>query len=126
MAKADKPQSPQPQSDGSKTSKIVFKVLTILISIPVGRLVTKLIDRVWVAVRPSTPADRDDADAVDWKDAVAWAALSAAGMAAAQLITKRGAESAYRALVGTTPPPVATHAEKKLAKHLEKAEEASA
>lgn len=112
------------KSEDSKGSKLMLKLLTILISIPVGRLVTKSIDRVWLAVRPSTPTDRDDAAAVQWKDALAWAALSAAGLAAAQLLTKRGAETAYRAILGTPPPPVATPAEKRLAKHLEKAETA--
>jgi hypothetical protein len=61
---------------------------------------------------------------VRWADALAWAALSAAGIVVAKLITRRGAESAYRVVLGAPPPRVKSKAEKKAekkaGKHAEK------
>ena len=85
--------------------KIVLKILTIAISIPVTRAVAKVIERAWLAARPDNPPRTPTDAEVRWADALAWAALSAAGIVVAKLITQRGAESAYRAVLGTPPPP---------------------
>jgi hypothetical protein len=100
--------------------KIVLKILTIAISIPVTRAVAKVIERAWLAARPDNPPRTPTDAEVRWADALAWAALSAAGIVVAKLITQRGAESAYRAVLGTPPPRARRKSEKKAEKKAEK------
>lgn len=83
--------------------KISLKIMTIAIGIPVGIAMKKAADAVWAKARPDTPRKPSEAG-VRWTDAVAWAALSAAAVAAADVIAHRSAESTYRAVLGTEPP----------------------
>lgn len=98
-------------------AKIGMKVIGIAVGIPVSIATRKLVQAAWSAARPkNAPVDPDD-DAARWGDAVAWAALSAAGIVVAELATRRGTEAAYRAITGLEPPPSKrTKAQKKLDK----------
>ncbi len=101
--------------------KITMKILTIAVSIPVGIATKKLTDRIFVTTRPSSELRRVDDSGVDWKDAIAWAAISGVGVAAAQLIARKGAEETYKVLVGKQPPPKPpSKMQKKVAKKAEK------
>lgn len=98
-------------------AKIGMKVITVVVGIPVGIATKKLVQVTWATARPRdasvSPTDSD----TRWGDAVAWAALSAAGVVAAELATRRGAELAYRTITGLEPPPrKKTKAQKKLDK----------
>ena len=100
--------------------KIVMKILTIVVGIPVGKFVKRLVEQAWAAARPEHPPRRPAEPGVRWGDAVGWAALSAAGVVATDLLTRRGAESMWRAVMGTEPPP----SKKRKAEHnLEQAQE---
>lgn len=103
--------------------KIGMKVLTIAVSIPVARITKKVVARTWTAARPEDPPHgRKDRDA-KWGDAIGFAALSAAGVVAAELATRKGAETAWRKITGVEPPPPPpTKAQKKLAKAAAKAQ----
>ena len=95
--------------------RIGMKVLTIAVGIPIGIATKKVVERAWLAARPENPPRRPNDAGVQWKDAIAWGALSSAGVVAADLLTRRGAESAWRAILGTEPPPPkTTRAEKNL------------
>jgi hypothetical protein len=84
--------------------KLGMKVLTIAVGIPVGIAAKKAVDATWSALRPEgTPRKPKDPD-VRWQDAVGWAVLSAVGVVAADLITRRGAEGVWRLVLGTEPP----------------------
>jgi len=85
---------------------IVWKVTTIAVGIPVGIAAKKGVERAWVAARPDQPPRAAKDPNVSWADAVGWAALSAAGVAIAQLVTMKGASRVWRKLVGAEPPPV--------------------
>jgi Protein of unknown function (DUF4235) len=100
--------------------KIVFRILTIAISIPVTRAVAKIIERAWLAAHPDDPPRTPTEAEVRWADALAWAALSAAGIVVAKLITRRGAESAYRVVLGAPPPRAKSKAERKAEKKASK------
>ena len=103
-------------------SALTMKVISIVVGIPVGIATKKVVERVWVAARPEDPPRKPTQRDVNWADAIGWAALSGAGMVAAQLITRRSAEAAYRTIIGEEPPPPKpTKAEKKARKALEKA-----
>lgn len=96
--------------------KITLKVLTIAIGIPVGIATKKAVERTWATARPEgTPRQPKEAG-VQWRDAIGWALLSAAGVVIADLIARKGAESAYRALTGSEPPAPLPKEQKKLAK----------
>ena len=90
-------------------SKLGWKALTLAIGIPIGIAVKKGVERAWVAVRPNSPRSKGTAKDpnADWKDAVGWAALSAAGVAVAQVVTTKGAAKVWRTLIGSEPPPAA-------------------
>jgi hypothetical protein len=83
--------------------KLVMKVLTIAIGIPVGIASKKAIDGLWSGARSEAPRKPSE-PGVRWRDAIGWAALSAAGMVVADLVTRKGAEEVWRTVMGTEPP----------------------
>jgi hypothetical protein len=102
--------------------KVGWKLITILVSIQVGIGVRKGVEHLWRTARPNNPPRSPSDPDASWADAVGWAVLSAAGVAAAQLVTTKGAGSVWRAVMGTPPPvkktealdePVASKAERK-------------
>jgi hypothetical protein len=95
--------------------RLGMKVLTIAVGIPIGIVTKKAVERAWLAARPADPPRKPNEAGVQWRDAIGWAALSSAGVVAADLLTRRGAESAWRVILGTEPPkPKTTRAEKNL------------
>jgi hypothetical protein len=101
-------------------AKIGLKAMSIVIGIPVGIVTKKVVERTWTAARPERPPRKTSDAGVRWGDAIGWAALSAAGIVVAELVTQRGAQAAYRAITGNPPPPPP---QSKDAKKLEKASE---
>jgi hypothetical protein len=91
--------------------KVGWKLVTILVSIPVGIGVRKAVEHLWRSARPNDPPRSPSDPDASWADAVGWAALSAAGVAAAQLVTTKGASSVWRKVMGTPPPVQKTDAE---------------
>ena len=85
-------------------AKIGIKVISMVVGIPVGIATKKVVERTWLALRPEDPPRKPSDTDVRWGDAVAWGALSAAGIVAAELLTRRGAEAAYKAITGNPPP----------------------
>lgn len=85
-------------------AKIGLKLMSALISIPVGIATKKLVERTWVAARPEKPPREAKDEGVRWGDAIGWAALSAAGVVVAELVTQRSTTAAYRAITGNEPP----------------------
>jgi Protein of unknown function (DUF4235) len=102
-------------------AKVGMKVISLVIGIPVGIVTKKAIERTWVAVRPHDPPRKPTEADVRWADAIAWGALSATGIVVADLLTRRSAEAAFRAITGSPAPETkAGRAPKKLAKASEK------
>ena len=89
---------------GNPAGKIVFKLLSVGIGIPVGIAARKGIEKAWLAARPGDPPRKAKDPATGWPDAIAWAAVSGVGLAIAELITYKGATAAYRALTGSRSP----------------------
>lgn len=105
----------------SVAGKLSLKIMTIAISIPVGIVTKKAVERVWSSTRPEgTLRDSDDAG-VRWSDAIGWAVLSAAGVVIADLVSRKSAEEAYRTFIGLEPPAILSKAQKKALKKDEKA-----
>ena len=97
----------------SIAGRLGMKIMTIAVGIPIGIASKKAVERIWLTLRPEDPPRKPSESGVRWKDAIALGALSSAGVVAADLITRRGAESAWRAIIGTEPPqPKTTRAEK--------------
>jgi hypothetical protein len=94
--------------------KIGLKLVTIAVSIPVGIATKRVIERAWTTARPADPPRKPSDPDVRWTDAVAWAAISAVGVVAADLIARRGAESLWRTLTGSEPPTPKSKDQKKL------------
>jgi hypothetical protein len=102
---------------------IGWKLTTIAIGIPAGIAAKKGVERAWAAARPDKPSRSAKDPEAGWGDALGWAALSAVGVAVAQLVTMKGASTLWRNLVGSEPPPVqkAKADQEKKAKKAEKA-----
>jgi len=83
-----------------------WKITTIAVGIPVGIAAKKGVERAWAAARPDKPPRGAKDPNVSWGDALGWAALSAVGVAVAELVTMKGASTVWRSLVGAEPPPV--------------------
>ena len=103
-------------------AKIGLKVMSLVIGIPVGIATKKFVEQAWLLVRPDNPPRRPSEANVHWGDAVSWAALSATGIVVSELLTRRSAEMAFRAITGSEPPPGKVG---KAAKKLQKASEKS-
>jgi hypothetical protein len=86
-------------------AKITMKLISVVVGIPVGIATKKAVERTWLALRPEDPPRKPSEPDVHWADAIGWGALSAAGIVAAELLTRRSSEAAYKALTGSTPPP---------------------
>ena len=84
---------------------IGLKVINLAIGIPVGIATKKLVERTWAAARPDQPPRKAKDVDTKWSDALAWAVLSAAGIVAAEFLTRQGTAVAYRSITGTEPPP---------------------
>ncbi len=84
--------------------KLGFKIVTLAVSIPVGILAGRGVEKLWLAARPGDPPRGPGDPDVTWGDALGWAALSAAGIAAAELVTMKGAAEVWRTLTGSEPP----------------------
>lgn len=84
--------------------RIGWKITTIAVGIPVGIAVKKSIDKAWAAARPGNPSHEAKDPDVAWGDALAWAALSALGVAVTQVVAAKGAASLWRRLIGAEPP----------------------
>ena len=85
-------------------AKIGIKVISIAIGIPVGIASKKAVEHAWLALRPQDPPRKPSEPDVRWTDALGWAALSAAGVVVAQLITQSSAKAAFKAITGSEPP----------------------
>ena len=85
-------------------SQVLYKLLTILVAIPVGRAIKKLIERGWTVARPENPPKNPKKADVGWGDALIWAAISGVGAALGKVVTAKGAAGAWRAMIGTEPP----------------------
>jgi hypothetical protein len=85
--------------------KLVFKLVSVAVGIPVGIAVRKGIEKAWLAARPNDPPRQASDPSASWGDALGWAALSAAGVAVGELVRYKGAATLYRGLTGSEPPP---------------------
>jgi hypothetical protein len=85
-------------------AKIGMKAISVVIGIPVGIVTKKLVERAWIAARPEDPPRKPSEPEVRWTDALGWAALSAAGVVVAELVTQRSAKATFKALTGNEPP----------------------
>src|SRR5438445_934796 len=93
--------------------RLAMRVLTIAVGIPVGIATKKAVEATWSTARPADRPRKPKDAGVRWADAIGWAALSAAGVVAADLLTRRGAEEVWRILLGTEPPPAKPSKEQK-------------
>src|SRR3954452_5252320 len=84
--------------------QIGIKVMSVIIGIPIGIASKKAVERAWLAIRPDDPPRKPSEPDVRWTDALGWAALSAAGIVLAELITQTGAKVAFKAITGNEPP----------------------
>jgi Protein of unknown function (DUF4235) len=84
--------------------KLGFKLVTIAVSIPVGILARKGVEKLWHAARPNDPPHSPSEPGTSWGNALGWAALSAIGVAAAELVSLKGAAEIWRTLTGSEPP----------------------
>jgi hypothetical protein len=84
--------------------RLAFKVLTTAIAIPVGKALTKSTTKAWEKARPQDPPHNPRQVQTDWRDALIWAALTGLGSALAQVISTKGADTAWRAITGKPSP----------------------
>lgn len=91
-----------------KTEKLNSRKTTWLLvgagaAMVAGRLVERGLEKGWRAARHEDPPDqlkRGDS----WPAALAWTAISAATVAAVELVARRGAHLGLRQLAGKRPP----------------------
>ena len=101
------------------SGRLSVRLMTTAISIPVAMASRFVIDRIWIAAHPDNPprllTDRD----VKWSDAIAYAALRAAGFATTEILTREIVAVGYRRVTGNEPPPPKpTRAQKREQKRL--------
>jgi Protein of unknown function (DUF4235) len=85
-------------------AKIGIKAISVVIGIPIGIASKKAVEHAWLALRPNDPPRKPSEPDVRWTDALGWAALSAAGIVLAELITQSSAKATFKAITGSEPP----------------------
>src|SRR4051794_9153831 len=85
-------------------AKLGVKAISVVIGIPIGIVSKKVVERTWLTARPGDPPRKPSEPGVRWTDALGWAALSAAGIVLAELITQTGAKATFKAITGSEPP----------------------
>ena len=85
-------------------SKVMYRILAILVAIPVSGAIRRLTHTAWRAARPDNPPHNPWRRDTRFADAVAWAAIIGAGRAATRLVTTKTAAEVWRAVIGTEPP----------------------
>ena len=85
-------------------SKLIYRLLTMGLAIPIGKAIKKLIAQAWMAARPNDPPRNPNKADVGWSDALLWAVISGTGTALGKLLTSKGAAGTWRAIIGTEPP----------------------
>lgn len=87
-----------------------WKAASTAAAVVAGIGARKVLEPAWRSVRPQAgepplnPADRS----VDWKDALAWAALSGVVVGVARLVAQRAAAAGWEAATGGSPPGLTT------------------
>jgi NADPH:quinone reductase-like Zn-dependent oxidoreductase len=100
--------------------KFSVKILTMVIGIPITIATRRLSEKAFAAARPNAEYHEAEDAGVDWRDALVWAAISGVGFAAAQLVTRRGAQEVYHVITGNEPPEQLSKAQKKALKKKQK------
>jgi Protein of unknown function (DUF4235) len=84
--------------------KLIYRLLTLILAIPISKAIKKLIAQGWTAARPNDPPKDPKKADVGWTDALIWAVISGTGTALGKLLTSKGAAGTWRAIIGTEPP----------------------
>jgi hypothetical protein len=85
-------------------SRTAFKLLSGLVALPVSRLISKATGRAWTAARPDNPPHNPKEVQTSWGDALIFSMISGLGVAIAQLLTSKGADTLWRAVTGRPSP----------------------
>ncbi len=85
-------------------AKLLYRVLTVALSVPIAKVIRALTNKAWVAARPNDPPKDPKKADVGWSDALIWAAIAGVGTALAKVLSTKGAAGTWRAIVGTEPP----------------------
>lgn len=84
--------------------RLAFRGLSTIIAIPVGRVLSKTTAKLWRKARPEDPPHDPHQVQTGWRDALIWALLTGLGSAVAQVLSTKGADTAWRAMTGRPSP----------------------
>lgn len=84
--------------------KLVYRMIETTFAVTTAFAVRRALKATWQRSRGAAPPEDPKSPDTAWKDAVGWAAASAAGVTIGQLVARRGAELVYEALTGQEPP----------------------
>jgi uncharacterized protein DUF4235 len=84
--------------------KVFYRVLGLLIAIPLRRVLGKGLEAGWRRTQGGEPPRDPRAPNAKLTDILAWAGISALGLAIGQFLASRGAAIAYRGLTGRNAP----------------------
>jgi hypothetical protein len=84
--------------------RLAFKLLSTVVAIPVGRLIASATGKAWATARPDDPPHDPKEVQTSWSDAILFSVITGLGVAIAQLLTTKGADTAWRALTGRPSP----------------------
>lgn len=96
--------------------KVGFKLVSTVVGIPIGIAASRGVEKLWKSAHPDNPPTSPTDPTAGIGDALGWAAISAAGVALAQLVTYRSSASVWRTLTGSNPPAPKQKKDKKAAK----------
>jgi hypothetical protein len=85
-------------------SRFAFKILSTVVAIPVGKALASGTEKVWRTARPENPPHDPRKVETSWKDALIFSVVTGLGAAAAQLLSTKGADTAWRAITGSPSP----------------------
>lgn len=85
-------------------SRIGFRLLSMVVAIPVGKAIASASGKAWAAARPNDPPHDPKQVQTNWVDALIFAGITGLSAAAAEILTTKGADTLWRAMTGRPSP----------------------
>jgi uncharacterized protein DUF4235 len=85
-------------------SRVLFRILMVLVAIPVTAAVRRMVNMAWRAARPNDPPHNPFRHDTRVIDAMSWALIVGGGRAARRIFTVKASAELWRAVMGTEPP----------------------
>ena len=85
-------------------SRAMYRMLAVLVWIPVTKAMRRVVHMAWRAARPANPPHNPKRPETRFADALIWSAITGVSWGMARLVSSKATAEVWRAVIGTEPP----------------------